>query len=624
MDEFTSSSVDRGAKIRQPRFSSSHLSSSEPSLRFPRPQGDRRLANWVSSSQPDIMTADPNVPAPDGPEESGLMSDSTYEVINNTDTESQDELPAGSVCSSDYLQGDDVQSLVSTEYTGDDNDVDVDEGQQSDASEGIVLPSQAQDAGAEQSGDEVTEAHNTHSGSEDEQTKKSLHVWSQDRQEPQDAPASTSAAPRQSLDDEKTRESALQYAEESLETPSASVHEIREEREKRLAKLADLHRLLDRAMASAAMLVGVLTLIFLVGGMSYVNQHFTAPTRRPDPIVPEPPTIVRTAVSTSTMIINYTSTKTVLIQETRTAEPAVTTTATLLLPPPQSQRAPEKPVEGKGICSAVLYSPGEILLRMPHNTKLYWLAKDSISIELVRGDETIKAKFSSVDEGILIEVPRSEAHGVMYVSVVTTRRPKVNETFAVNFGKPFVGEIIDFGRLVAEDLSNYYAIASAESVRRAEQIKGTASEALKSVEESFNTASEEAKKTWRSVKDFGSSYLYNSLPGAQLRVTRLVEEWDRRARDVEDEMQLLLLQAQIRAKETWLRMKGDKKAHDAFVDKAKVYLEEKVADANWRRAQRDMEKQKSRREWLKEYRKGYTKGRKKGCLPWGRSDCEDA
>lgn len=567
------------------------------------------------------MTADPDMPAAsEPPEESGLMSDSTYEIINNTDNESQDGFPAESVCSSDYVQGDDVQSLVSTEYTGDDND---DEGHQSDASDSVVLPSQAQDADAEQSDDEAAGAHDTSTDSEDEQTRdEPLNIQSPQSPESEKARASAPEPPQMSLDDEESRESALQYAEESLETPSASIHETPAEREKRQAKLADLHRVLDRAMASACTFAGLLTLTFVLACTYYANLRLAAPYGRPDPVVPAPPAEVQTAVSTSTMIINYTSTKTVLVQETRTAEPSVATTETLLLPS-QPHRATEKPGEGKGICSAEPYSPLEILIRMPHNTKLYWLAKDSISIELVRGEETIKAKFSSVDEGILIEVPKNEAHGVIHVSVITTRRPKVNETFAIDFGKPFVDEMMDIWGMVAEDLSSYYAIASAESARRAEQIRGTASEAMKTVEDSFNVASEEAKKTWSNLKDFGSAYFADSLPHAQLRVARAMEKWERHAREAEDGMKLSLLQAQIRAKAAWLRMRGNQKAHETFVSKAGGYLKEKVADVNLRRMQRDVEKQNARREWMTGYRKGYRKGRKKGCLPWGRKDCKD-
>ncbi|KAI5457702.1 hypothetical protein BGZ63DRAFT_364040 [Mariannaea sp. PMI_226] len=96
------------------------LSSSEPTLRFPRPQGNRHLANWISSSDPDIMRVTPT-------NDVGL-SESTYELITGTDTESQDgndaESMSESVGSLDFHRpDDDVNSLAGTEQTFDDESV---------------------------------------------------------------------------------------------------------------------------------------------------------------------------------------------------------------------------------------------------------------------------------------------------------------------------------------------------------------------------------------------------------------------------------------------------------------------------------------------------------------------
>ncbi|KAI6370954.1 hypothetical protein MCOR25_004086 [Pyricularia grisea] len=68
-------------------------SASVPTLRFPRPQGNQRLANWISSSSPDIMAQAFFVD-----EDSAVDS---YELINTDgETESQDGLTAGSTASS--------------------------------------------------------------------------------------------------------------------------------------------------------------------------------------------------------------------------------------------------------------------------------------------------------------------------------------------------------------------------------------------------------------------------------------------------------------------------------------------------------------------------------------------
>lgn len=651
MDEPTcsspSSAADRDDTPRQPQLPRT-LSSSEPSLRFPRPQGDRRLANWVSSSQPDIMSADPDGHGAHQPEESGL-SDSTYEVINNTDTESADDFPAGSVCSSDYMHGDDVHSLVGTEYTGDDNDIgdhsdasegvvlpgqvhdgsrsDVSEsvvlrnqahddgGNHSDASEGVVLPSGVQDVAAEESDDD---AEDTGSDSEEEQIiENPANTRPQKSWELKDTTPTTATSSEKSPEDEESRTSALQYAEESLETPSASIHADVEEQERKRALLAEFHDVINRSMASAYTVASAVGLVFAVGFACFLIQCCLAPPGQPDSIIPAQPEVQTTiSVSTSTIVINYTSTKTVLISETRTAAPPATATDTLLLPSSPAQRAPEKS-EGKGICSAEVHSPREILVRMPHNTKLYWLAKDSISIEVARGEEPIKAKFSSVDEGILIEIAKAEARGVVDVSVTTTRRPKVNETFAVDFGRGFADVAMDFGRLVAQDVADMFAVASVESARRAEEMQGAAAGALRRVEESLNTARAGAWKVWDTTRVPAPGSLFS---GTRDRASRIAEVWAGRARELEEETRLGLLKAQVRAKAAWLGISRDGEAREEFLGKAARYLRERVAEAEWRRVERHVEARNARRG--RGDHGGFRTGYRRGCLPWGRSCLE--
>lgn len=594
------------------------------------------------------MSADPDGHGAQQPEESGL-SDSTYEVINNTDTESADDFPAGSVCSSDYMHGDDVHSLAGTEYTGDDNDIgdhsdasegvvlpsqvhdgshsdvsesvvfhnqahDDDDDNHSDASEGVVLHSRVQDAAAEESDDD---AEDTGSDSEVEQIiENPANTRPQKSWELKDTTATTTSSEK-SPEDEESRTSALQYAEESLETPSASIHADVEEQERKRALLAEFHHVISRSMASAYTVASAVGLVFAVGLTCFLIQCCLAPSGQPHSIMPVQPEVqTAVSVSTSTIVINYTSTKTVLISETRTAAPSATATDTLLLPSSPAQRAPEKS-EGKGICSAEVHSPREILVRMPHNTKLYWLAKDSISIEVAHGEEPIKAKFSSVDEGILIEIPKAEARGVVDVSVTTTRRPKVNETFAVDFGRGVADVAMDFGRLVAQDVAGMFAVASVESARRAEEMQGAAAGALRRVEESLGAARARAMKVWDNARvpasaDFSS--------GTRNRASRIAGIWAGRARELGEETSLGILKAQVRAKAAWLGISRDKEAREEFLAKAARYLRERVAEAEWRRVERHVEARNARRG--RGDHGGFKTGYRRGCLPWGGSCLE--
>lgn len=91
-------------------------------------------------------------------------------------------------------------------------------------------------------------------------------------------------------------------------------------------------------------------------------------------------------------------------------------------------------------CSAEVYSDTEVLIKVPTGTKEKWLAKGAIDVDIFRGKTRIPSKLSSSSEGIIIEIPDADAYGVVNVSVVTTRSPKINETFAVDFGTPLLTE----------------------------------------------------------------------------------------------------------------------------------------------------------------------------------------
>jgi hypothetical protein len=202
---------------------------------------------------------------------------------------------------------------------------------------------------------------------------------------------------------------------------------------------------------------------------------------------------------------------------------------------------------------------------MPHATKLYWLAKDSISIEITRGTEPIKWKLSSVDEGIVVEIAKGEAHGVLNVSVATTRRPKVNDSFTVDFGKGFVDTTMDFGRLVAQDVVSYLTLLASQSTHCAEEIRDKTSVAL-------GAAGEELRRVWQEHSQ--------ALPFLERQyISRLVTGWDHRARVVEEDMAQSLLRAQISAKALWLRVTEGREAHDVFLVKARRFLAARAAEA---------------------------------------------
>ncbi|TVY47944.1 hypothetical protein LOCC1_G002643 [Lachnellula occidentalis] len=89
----------------------------------------------------------------------------------------------------------------------------------------------------------------------------------------------------------------------------------------------------------------------------------------------------------------------------------------------------------KSPCSAEILGDREILIRIPSATKLSWLTKEAMSVNITRGNETVDTERAySSDEGIVLLLPKKEAYGLLNISVITTRKPRVNETFQVDFG----------------------------------------------------------------------------------------------------------------------------------------------------------------------------------------------
>lgn len=160
------------------------------------------------------------------------------------------------------------------------------------------------------------------------------------------------------------------------------------------------------------------------------------------------------ATSTSTVVINVTSTKTVQIVR---AMPSTSTVASALsfagFLSDKPSGAPAEPKFSKTICSVEKTGTNEILIKIPSETKTFWLSKEAITIDVCRGEQRLKTKLSVIDEGMMVELERSEAYGSLNVSVVSTRRPKINETFEVDFGKPIAAEILDYGRRVLHGIA---------------------------------------------------------------------------------------------------------------------------------------------------------------------------
>lgn len=314
-------------------------------------------------------------------------------------------------------------------------------------------------------------------------------------------------------------------------------------------------------------------------------------------------TITSSSVATSTVIISLTKTvKVTPTKETATAlsippSKDLTATAPLLFGGLRSDKVQEVPSDQDPICSTERYSSNEILLKIPLSTKTSWLAKDSIFIDVTRDDVVIKTKFSSIDEGILIEIPKREAYGILNISVTTTRKPKVNETFEVNFGKPILADALDKGMEYMKLLGSRASGLFNEARDLADRYSGAGESASRSFQEHIEAIQKEAsrlaREAWKVADDYADRAAEWRPRMASAHVDKMLRELreqtkarTRKVEDVRDRARIAVVKAQINSYLWFLRLQAREAEYKAYAKKAVPFLEEKIRAAEKAKQQR--------------------------------------
>jgi hypothetical protein len=145
--------------------------------------------------------------------------------------------------------------------------------------------------------------------------------------------------------------------------------------------------------------------------------------------------------STATSTAVKTSTRTITVIESQSSGPnslAVLPSMELGSLSPQVP-SPSKPDNKCSVCAAEILGDREILIRIPSATKLSWLTKEALSVNITRGNETVDTERAySSDDGIILLLAKNQAYGVLNISVITTKKPRINETFQVDFGTTII------------------------------------------------------------------------------------------------------------------------------------------------------------------------------------------
>ncbi|KAJ3941377.1 uncharacterized protein N0V96_008078 [Colletotrichum fioriniae] len=294
--------------------------------------------------------------------------------------------------------------------------------------------------------------------------------------------------------------------------------------------------------------------------------------------------LTSTVLSTSTSTINL-STATI-----RVAQKASATSNTAVAPFAEfadfiADKFPDKAY----VCSAEKVSRNEILIKIPSGTKTSWLAKDSITIDVLKGERSIKTRFSSTDEGILIEIPKSEAHGILTIAVNTTRKPKVNETFVVDLGKTVLERYLGYGKAVAShvlDTANSVAHQAEERAFDLSSFNLLSLDSIVADARGLSTRITARAANAANAIAKGSTELSENLKS--LRDPRRLQEFKDRAN-------IVLTKAQLQSRLLALKVLQKTEEHKVYLDKAKKHMEKLRSTATEAHNQRlDKEKKEMR------------------------------
>ncbi|PNP56753.1 hypothetical protein THARTR1_03449 [Trichoderma harzianum] len=554
------------------------LSASEPTLRFPRPQGNTQLANWISSSNPNMMDMAP-------PADDNGLAESTYELISSPSTdneESQDDrYPASmgeSVGSLDIHRPDDVRSLAGTDDSfGTDNDDADTHGASSDRDD---TEDEEDDEDSVHEDTVLTESQITH----DEANKTEPFppfkndAYSQESQE------------------------LLEYTDQSLGTPSYTPEASRvierpadHEKKSFKKKMSELWQLESQAKEFlventwGAFPGFVFVVVILV-----VLPIFYGPASKSAlPNVEMPPSITATVTTTS-----YLTTSTSSLSPSSSSSSLIPSATNGLALMPLGEAQSDDWIFGakKPVVSFTAEEHNDILIHIPNSIKKTWLAKECLTVTAKRGEVPVDTTMSLVDEGLYLKFAKKETHGVVNVILEAKCRPKIHKVVKVHFGKGLMEGALERTKHLAhlaQDLSGLVPAAAQEAERRIENAKQSLGSACQNV---CQTVTETVSKTFgasfanfvdvRQQLDDLVSTAKTQFDEATQGITSKIDKITQQAtenlpsvEDMQNQLQLQLLDAQLSAKLLWLQAFGSADEHEEYLRKAKSYSADKHAAA---------------------------------------------
>ncbi|KAI2638252.1 hypothetical protein GGS21DRAFT_464015 [Xylaria nigripes] len=606
----------------QPRLPNNQdLSDSVLSLRFPRPVGNRKLTNWISSSSPDIMQPG-NLPDDDP-----SLSELGYDVIG-TDGESQAESTTSSL---DYQRTDDIQSLMSTD-TGTDVYTDSSEDEETALNDNTLndnlnntatLNDNPMNGTTISDATVVEEVHYDESGE-----PETLNMVNRSLESPTNLSLS-GASPFTSssyLDNIRTHDPAAVLRDHSSTFDGPSLPEPEswaapltmkelEYSEPRLAQAPrndGAFRLVIRYIDEKRRILAMISGLVLLYTLALVAKSTLLSSPVPRELSTVPVASVSVAVPSYPGKSTHSAATPSTISQTPNASQAGSSSKSLMFIPFGKDSAQEELATvtlSETVCSAELSGPEQIMITIPQNIKSSWLARDAILVAVSRGLQDIPTKVSLIDQGFLIQVPSKEAHGVLVVTIATTYKPRVHESFSINFGSHRFTEALDVGKQLVRGFAQRVADTMNGTTN---WVEGTYIPALDivskqvcnhtaSVSDSVLYGLRDVSDTILNIPNLIIERIRHALDVKPLlqRANQLQLELARQAEDMRDELGMALLKSQLASKLIWLKIKGETEEYARYISKAKIYWKDqrdRVEAAKVERAGRTKQQVQARRE----------------------------
>ena len=609
--------------------SSAEPDSFEPSLLFPKPVGNTYLANWISTSDPDIMRI-----TSESVSAEGGLADSTYELLTHADDtasenesqyENNDESFSESVSSLDRGRSDDVHSV-----SEDDEDdvpmlvkaslpvVELQERHMSPSERAMEENCQSADESeanfclphAHPSRSAVTD-HYDSEGESDSSSRSSLEYTHQQLGTP--SIGAVDETPKASAVWKEKEHQKPRSEEEILVLAAAHAWELIRD-----AVVNYSHHIAGSARdfmnicrmgsterqrhfdatpsrAGAFLLMQMLAALFIMALMQLTgfsglcfdsfSRFVNTSHGRPD--------VSQHTVTGATQTLST-------IASTSSVPRALTTTSTDLNVHDDSS--------GLWIFTrdvGLSYSTVDksFIVDIPDPLKKQWLSKDCVSVSATRGEQEIETKLEKVEEGVAAKLRRRDTHGNVTFVVESTCRPTTKQTVTVNFG-PYQDEVTALVRqttdivlrALGEDRSVSELLKQLNPITWAHDVLPlrTFSKAMQAATDSLTTAQQAVKQSIVQAIEISSratSVILNSLSGkyeAFRETNQGVKEAIKHSNEVmlrnaQTSLQLQLLNSQISAKLWWLKITGQETEFKNYRQKASEYMAAKEHAANVRK-----------------------------------------